>query len=110
MKLSNDVTMEMVAEQIQYFSDRVRKIEEVGKYDYRQAFVEFKSFWKEFSQEQHEFLNSMHKERIESNPALRAYRGYFSHIKIDAVTIDKLDWNIGEFSQGRMWFNVFGKD
>ncbi|QEA50863.1 hypothetical protein [Leuconostoc lactis] len=110
MKLNDDVTIAEVAKQIEYFSDRVRKIEEIGKDDYRQAFVEFTSFLKEFKLEEHMFLNSMHKERIETNPALRAYRGYFSHIKLDANTIDKLDWNIGEFGQGKLWFNVFGKD
>lgn len=108
--VTKDVTMEDIAKRIQYFTDRANEIHGLISKDKAQAKREYTDLYKEQDKEYHELTLVKNQQLLENSGALRAYRGYFSHLHFIENVYDHLSWNLGEFSQGQSWFNVFGKD
>ena len=108
--VTKDVTMEDIAKRIQYFTDRANEIHVLISKDKAQAKREYIKLCEEQNSEYNELTLVKNKQIVNSLGALRAYRGYFGHLHFIKNTYDNLSWNLGEFSQGQSWFNVFGKD
>lgn len=108
--VTKDVTMEDIAKRIQYFTDRANEIHVLISKDKSQAKREYINLYREQDSEYNELTLVKNKQIVNSLGALRAYRGYFGHLHFIKNTYDNLSWNLGEFSQGQSWFNVFGKD
>ena len=108
--VTKDVTMEDIAKRIQYFTDRANEIHGLISKDKADAKREYIKLYEKQDSEYNELTLAKNKQIVNSRGALRAYRGYFGHLHFIKNTYDNLSWNLGEFSQGQSWFNVFGKD
>ncbi|MGR8826337.1 hypothetical protein N2E09_01785 [Leuconostoc citreum] len=107
--VTNEVTMAEVTERIQYFTDRANEVHDLISTDRARAKQEYTDLHKEQNREYHELTLVKNYEIVDKSGALRAYRGYFGHLHFIENVYDNLSWNLGEFSQGQSWFNVFGK-
>lgn len=108
--VTKDVTMEDIANRIQYFTDRANEIHDLISKDKADAKREYIKLYEEQDSEYNELTLTKNNQIVSKRGALRAYRGYFSHLHFIKNTYDNLSWNLGEFSQAQSWFNVFGKD
>lgn len=108
--VTKEVTMADVAQRIEYFTNRASEIHDLMSKDQNQARQEFTLLRRELNHEYHELALAKNTKVIGRNIALWAYRNYFGHLHFTGNYKKNLAWNLGEFSQGKRWFDLFVKE
>lgn len=107
IRISNNVTMNDVADRIDYFYNRANQIHDLISKDEMQAKQEYTLLHREQNREYHELTLVKNAKVIEKNSALWAYKNYFGHLHFIDNKNKNLVWNLDEFSQGKSWFDLF---